>query len=101
MFGINKFSSLFCVLSLVWGTSAFAVDGVVEINQVCAVNTGCFSGDAAGFPVTIESSGSYILTSSLETSLTSNAIEVTATDVDIDLNGFKLLGPATCTGTEQ
>ena len=32
---------------------AFADEGVLEINQVCAVNTGCFVGDSAGFPVTI------------------------------------------------
>ena len=32
---------------------AYAVDGVLEINQTCAVNTGCFAGDAAAFPVTI------------------------------------------------
>jgi hypothetical protein len=28
-------------------------DGVPEINQTCAVQTGCFPGDTAGFPVTI------------------------------------------------
>jgi hypothetical protein len=30
---------------------AHAVDGVLEINQACAVNTGCFVGDTAGYPV--------------------------------------------------
>ena len=32
---------------------ALAVDGVLEINQTCAVLTGCFAGDIPGFPVTI------------------------------------------------
>ena len=39
---------------------AIASDGVLEINQTCAVQTGCFSGDVAGFPVTISTSGSYL-----------------------------------------
>ncbi len=29
---------------------AEAVDGVFEINQTCAENTGCFTGDESGFP---------------------------------------------------
>jgi len=33
---------------------ALASGGVLEINQSCAVNTGCFTGDSAGFPVEIK-----------------------------------------------
>lgn len=59
-----------CLLSLLtlivtFATPAFAVDGVLEINQTCAVQTGCFSGDTPGFPVTINATGSYRLTSNL------------------------------------
>ncbi len=43
---------------------ALAVDGVLEINQACA-DSGCFSGDGAGFPVIISAAGSYRLTSNL------------------------------------
>ncbi len=32
--------------------SALAADGALEINQDCAA-VGCFSGDTAGFPVSI------------------------------------------------
>ena len=41
-----------------------ASDGVLEINQTCAVNTGCFPGDAPGFPVHLDGtpSKSYALT---------------------------------------
>ena len=37
---------------------------MVEINQACALSTGCFSGDTAGFPVTIDGTAgpSYRLT---------------------------------------
>ena len=41
------------LLFLVLATPALASDGVLEINQTCAVQTGCFTGDTAGFPVTI------------------------------------------------
>ena len=47
---------------------ALAVDGVLEINQTCAVLTGCFAGDAPGFPVTMDSTTpgkSFRLTSDL------------------------------------
>jgi hypothetical protein len=47
--------TLLLLLALV--PPALAVDGVLEINQTCAEQTGCFTGDAAGFPVTISASG--------------------------------------------
>jgi hypothetical protein len=50
--------------SLLAGNAA-AVDGVIEINQTCAVNTGCHPSDPAGFPVTIPVGASYRLTSDL------------------------------------
>ncbi|MDG2051443.1 MAG: hypothetical protein P8M78_14920 [Myxococcota bacterium] len=51
--------SRIALLTLGLSSPALAVDGVLEINQACAVNTGCFSGDAAGLPVTITAAGSY------------------------------------------
>lgn len=81
---------------------ARAGDGVFEINQACATTTGCFPGDSAGFPVTIQSAGSYQLTSELTLATASqSAITVsTSTDpiVTIDLRGFAITGIATCTG---
>ena len=47
---------------------ARASDGVLEINQTCATQTGCFPGDAPGLPVTLPVAGSYRLTSNLRTS---------------------------------
>jgi hypothetical protein len=76
---------------------ASAVDGVAEINQTCAVQSGCFPGDAAGFPVTVAAPGRYRLTSNL-TNLDSNlkTIELQANLIDIDLNGFTIGGPVSC-----
>jgi len=79
-----------------------ASDGVLEINQACAVNTGCFSGDTAGYPVKITGAAghSYRLTSDLNVDQSTNAILVQqANNVSIDLNGFSIVGPVTCSGT--
>ena len=76
-----------------------ASDGVLEINQTCAVQTGCFAGDTAGFPVTISETGSYRLTGNL--SLGSNAvmgIRIQAPNVELDLGGFTLRGTEACSG---
>jgi len=76
-----------------------AGDGVFEINADCANSGGCLSGDAAGYPVTIDRPGSYRLTGSLETvDVNQTLIEITVSDVSIDLNGFSLSGPVTCSG---
>jgi len=80
--------------------SAFAVDGVLEINQTCALTSGCFPGDSAGFPVTITTRGSYQLTSNLSISdVTTDGVVVSTSDVGIDLNNFTILGPVTCSGS--
>jgi hypothetical protein len=79
---------------------ASAADGVLEINQACALNGGCFDGDAAGFPVTITQHGSYKLTGSLvltDVNVTAIEVELNAWPT-IDLNDFELRGPVSCDG---
>lgn len=79
---------------------AQASDGVLEINQTCAIQTGCFAGDSAGLPVTIAASGSYRLTSNLAIpNENTDGIQINADDVSIDLNGHAIQGPVTCAGT--
>ncbi len=83
---------------------SFAVDGVFEINQLCATTTGCFAGDAPGFPVTINATGSYRLTGNLNISDLTDPEDVTAIIISgfnttIDLNGFGIIGPVSCIGT--
>ena len=82
--------------------AASATDGVLEINQICAAQTGCFPGDTAGFPVTIDGSagGSYRLTSDLVLAdANTDGLLVTTSNIGIDLNGFTLSGPVVCSGT--
>jgi len=92
-------SILTSLLFLALAGPALAVDGVLEINQTCAVNTGCFAGDTAGFPVTTNVSDSFKLTSSLKLpDGNTTGIEITGSGVTIDLNGFTVgCFPGICT----
>ncbi len=75
-----------------------ANDGIFAINEVCK-NSGCFPSDTGGYPITITQPGSYILTSNLVSTSTSvSVIDITSSNVTLDLNGFALIGPQTCTG---
>ncbi len=78
---------------------AFAVDGVIEINQAAAEEGGITASDSPGFPITIDASGSYVLTGDLQTpSISVVGIDVEANRVTIDLNGHSIDGRAVCTG---
>jgi hypothetical protein len=82
-------------------SSTHASDGLLEINQACAVNTGCFTGDSPGFPVTITQPGSYRLTGNLDLSAenaNTHGIHATAPATTVDLGGFRITGPASCSG---
>ena len=86
-------------LFLALATPAIASDGVLEINQTCVVQTGCFAGDTAGFPVTITTPGSDRLTSDLTVPDENTVgISVGTHDAGIDLNHFATLGPVTYSG---
>lgn len=92
-----------CTLLLISGiasSAAHASDGVFEINSDCAAVGGCFAGDSSGYPVTITESGSYRLTGNLTTSsVDTTLISISVDNVTIDLNGFSLIGPVTCSGS--
>jgi hypothetical protein len=76
----------------------WAVDGVIQINQAKALAGAVTAGDAPGFPVTISEPGSYRLTSDLTVpNSNTNAVSITADGVTLDLNGFSIAGPTTCT----
>jgi hypothetical protein len=96
-------SSLTLLFVIVMGaftsTSAHAVDGVVLINQttVIAGLPGCPTG--GNFPIIICQSGSYELSGNLQvTASKTDAIDIKAKNVSLNLNGFTITGPVTCTG---
>jgi hypothetical protein len=61
--------------------AAQAVDGVIEINQAKALAGGVTTGDVAGFPVELRSSGSCVRTSDLTVASGTVGIDVSASDV--------------------
>lgn len=91
-----QFAGLLALLSL----QLHAAEGSFEINQDC-VAAGCFSGDSPGYPVTITTPGRYALSSDLNVTggSSTNGIEISASLVDLDLNGHTLNGGGSCTGT--
>lgn len=80
------------VIGVLLSPSSWAADGRIEINQS--------SVDAAGgFPFVIDAPGSYVLTSDLVVTTDVTAISIpfaVQSGVRIDLNGFRIVGPASC-----
>lgn len=96
------FRTLWILIALFVAPSALAADGVVEINQTCAVTTGCFAGDTAGYPVQIVGAAghSYRLTSDLKIpDENTHGIQISTSNISIDLAGFEISGPVVCSGT--
>src|SRR3954467_4472230 len=69
---------------------AAAADGEILINQAKVNAGGITPGDTAGFPAILSRAGHYKLNGNLIVPAQKNAIEVTAPDVTIDLNGFTI-----------
>lgn len=84
---------LFTVMIMVSITiSAYGVDGQIKLTQPVP---------PASFPIEINASGSYVLTSNLVVTADqpdANAIEITVNDVTLDLNGHMIQGPNTGSG---
>ena len=82
------------LIALCGANAALAVDGVIEINQARAEAGGVTEGDAPGFPVSLQSPGSYRLVGDLVLPNGDTSAIIVASDaVSIDLNGFAIRGP--------
>ncbi|MFT7775820.1 hypothetical protein [Roseateles sp.] len=82
-------------------SSAFAQ---TTIDQNKALAGGITPGDTAGFPITLSQPGSYKLTGNLNVPADVFGILITAENVTLDLNGFTVRGPGSCTrnaGTKE
>jgi hypothetical protein len=84
---MRKISVLFLALA---PACLFAVDGVVLINQSTVMAAG-------GFPYVIAAPGSYKLSGNLVSLVNQMAIQITANNVVLDLNGFNVQ----CTANRQ
>ncbi len=91
-------ANLFAADGTTGQSRAQAADGAIFIDQSRAMEGNITLGDSAGFPITISQSGSYRLAGNLTVpDLDTVAIQITADFVTLDLNGFSILGPGTCT----
>ena len=73
--------------------------GQVPITQAKALSGGISGAcDAPGFPITICAPGSYKLDGDLNVPANTDGIDIAVPNVTIDLNGFAISGPVTCTG---
>jgi hypothetical protein len=76
---------------------AWSDNGEIQINHQRALAGGVTPGDAAGYPVTLSVSGAYILTGVLTApDQNTNIIEITADNVNLDMNGFTIVGTNLC-----
>jgi len=96
---LRAYVLLSALLTGLSASAARAADGVIAINQALALKGGITPGDVSGFPVTLSTPGSYRLTGNLNVGNDPNlsAVDITADDVSLDLNGFEIAGPVTCT----
>jgi len=83
--------AILIAVTLLLAAPAFAVDGQVLINQATVMAAG-------GFPYNITQPGSYKLSGNLVVPANTVGIYVNANNVTLDLNGFAITGPITCTG---
>ena len=96
------FAPLLCAALLTSASSVFAedeTDKIVSINQESSEHglRGCRH---SGFPIQICESGTYRLTSNLIVSAPDvDAIQISADDVALDLNGFTISGPWSSTSS--
>jgi hypothetical protein len=83
-------------LAATLASPALAGDGRIEINQASVTAAG-------GFPFSISQPGSYVLTSDLVVaSAGTTGIQInTADGVTLDLNGFTIRGPVTCSHSSE
>ncbi|NWG73775.1 MAG: hypothetical protein HXY24_04085 [Rubrivivax sp.] len=89
---------LLAVLLTTLYASAHAVDGEILITQAKALAGNVAPGDDPGFPVTISQPGKYKLAGSLTVPEGTHGVQITSDMVTLDLNGFTIQGPVTCTG---
>jgi len=90
------------LLALSAGLAGFAATcgyahAQTTIDQSKALAGSVTPGDTPGFPVTLSLPGSYRLTSNLTVPVGADGILITAENVTLDLNGFTIKGPGSCT----
>jgi hypothetical protein len=87
------FSTAAAIAALLGASSAFAQQ-TIDHNKALAGNV--TPGDTPGYPITLSQPGHYKLMSNLVVPAETGGIVITAPNVTLDLNGFTISGPVTC-----
>ena len=90
----HRFGGALVVLALA-AAPAYAVDGVVLIDEAAVAAGGITPADGPGYPVTISEPGSYRLSENLKVPGGISGFWIETNDVTLDLNGFSILGANT------
>lgn len=91
---MNK--SILAATALAFATFGASAQVVITTSTIAA--GGITAGDAAGYPATISSFGSYKLGGNVGGAASGiSAIEITGNDVVLDLNGFTVFNSTSCT----
>lgn len=85
-------------IAIAFGCGAAHAQATIDQSKALAGNI--TPGDTPGFPITLSVPGSYKLTGNLVVPAGLSGIHVSATGVTLDLNGFNITGPVTCTRNE-
>jgi len=93
-----KLYGLFLVVSLILVYSGKSEAAVIKLTQSKAQSGNVTPGDAPGFPITISTTGTFILDGNLTVPANKHGIEITADNVTLDLNGFTIQGSGDGTG---
>lgn len=91
-------------LALVATLLAAAAQGAfaqTTIDHAKAMAGAVTPGDTPGYPVTLGAPGHYVLTGHLSVPAGSSGIVITSPHVTLDLNGFSVAGPVSCTQEYQ
>jgi hypothetical protein len=81
-----------------FASTAFAVDGIILIDQARAMAGGITPGDGPGFPISLTQPGSYRLSGNLNVPANAPGITISTSGVTLDLNGFQIAGSNAGTG---
>lgn len=68
----------------------------VVVDQAAVLAGGITPGDAPGYPATLSATGSYILGSNLSPPASTPAVQISAANVTLDLNGYVVDGGNRC-----
>lgn len=90
--GSRSLAAILFAVSAALLASPAAAQGEIVITQAKALAGNVTPGDTAGYPVTLSLSGSYILGGNLTVPANQNGISINAHNVDLDLNGFAIIG---------